>query len=266
MKKLEIFKSEEFGDVEIVLIDDEPWFGATMIAKALGYKDPYAAIKQHCKEKGSVIHPVLTNGGKQEMKFINEGNLYRLITKSKMKKAEEFETWVFEDILPTIRKTGGFVANDDLFINTYFPNADEATKGFMKTNLETIRKQNETIAIKDKEINYKTEVIHGLAEDITLVDKRQILNEVMRKSGSKFQDRWNKLYSHFEKKYHVNLKRQMTIYNESNKPKMKNKLDYVEDVLGKLPELYEVAVKLFENDVKKLVQELYDLNDIQTTA
>lgn len=108
--ELEIFKNDEFGEVRTLLIDDVPYFCANDVAKALGYKRAADAVSAHCK--GSVKHRYLTNGGKQEAKFIPEGDVYRLIMKSKLPSAEKFESWVVEEVLPSIRKHGAYMTNE----------------------------------------------------------------------------------------------------------------------------------------------------------
>lgn len=85
MNELQIFKSEKFGEIEILIENGREYFPATEVAKILGYKDPKKAINTHCKKDGWVIRPVIDRLGRtQEKKFINEGNLYRLITKSNL--------------------------------------------------------------------------------------------------------------------------------------------------------------------------------------
>lgn len=177
--------------------------------------------------------------------------------KSKLPSAEKFESWVVEEVLPTIRKTGGFVNNDDLFINTYFPYADESTKAMFKSTLLTVRKQNEIIKEQKKEIEHKEDVIIGLVDDISLAEKRQILNRVVRYNHANYSERWSALYREFENKYHINLQHRLNAYNENHKPKCKGKLDYIDRVMNKVPELYEIATKLYENDIKSLVEEMY---------
>lgn len=108
--ELEIFKNEEFGEVRTLVIDEKPYVLANDVARALGYKRPADAISSHCK--GSVKHRYLTNGGEQEAKFIPEGDIYRLIMKSKLPNAEKFEIWVMDEVLPTIRKHGAYMTND----------------------------------------------------------------------------------------------------------------------------------------------------------
>lgn len=255
---LQVFNNDVFGEVRFVEVDSKTYAVANDIAKSLGYSSPKDAIARHCK--GAIKHRYLTNGGQQEIKVIPEGDIYRLIVKSKLPEAEKFEQWVFEEVLPTIRKTGGFISNDDMFINTYLPFADDQTKLLFKGTLETVRKQNELIKYQQKEIEHKEDVIIGLVDEITLAEKRQIINRVVKKGGTKYSERWNALYQEFESKYHINLKIRLNTYNENNKPKLKNKIDYIDKVMNKIPELYEIACKLYENDVKQLVNEMYQLN------
>jgi Rha family phage regulatory protein len=110
------------------------------------------------------------------------------------------------------------------------------------------------------ENKHKENVIVGLVEDIPLAEKRQILNQVMRKSGGAYADRWSILYKQFEMKFHCNINKRMEKYNSENKPKVKNKLDFVDKVMGQIDGLYDIACKLFQNDVEKLVNELYGSN------
>lgn len=107
---VEIFNNEEFGQVRTLVIDEKPYVLANDVARALGYKRPADAISAHCK--GSVKHRYLTNGGEQEAKFIPEGDIYRLIMKSKLPNAERFESWVMDEVLPTIRKHGAYMTNE----------------------------------------------------------------------------------------------------------------------------------------------------------
>jgi prophage antirepressor-like protein len=89
-------------------INNKIWFLANDVCSILEYKNSRRAIELHCKEKGVTKRYTLTNGGNQEMIYISEANLFRLIIKSKQEKAVIFEEWVMEDLLPTIRKTGSY--------------------------------------------------------------------------------------------------------------------------------------------------------------
>jgi phage anti-repressor protein len=120
-----------------------------------------------------------------------------------------------------------------------------------------LRLADKTIADLKNTIEHKEDVIIGLVDDVSLADKRQILNRVVRFGGENFQERWSVLYREFENKYHINLKVRMERYNANNSPKCRNRLDYVDRVMNKIPELYEIAAKIYENDVKALVDEMY---------
>lgn len=143
MKELQIFKNEQFGEIRTIEANGKVLFCGSDVAKALGYSIPSKAVNTHCK--GASKMEVPTNGGIQQMLFIPEGDLYRLITHSKLPSAEQFESWVFDEVLPTIRKTGGYVANDEAFINTYLPHADEQTVLMFKSQLQVIKNLNQRI-------------------------------------------------------------------------------------------------------------------------
>ena len=106
MNELQIFNSGEFGNIRTAEIDGKPYFVGTDVAKALGYNNPRDAVSRHCK--GVTKRDTPTSSGIQSMSYINEGDLYRLIMKSKLPSAEKFESWVMDEVLPTIRKTGSY--------------------------------------------------------------------------------------------------------------------------------------------------------------
>lgn len=106
MNEMQVFQSSDFGELGVLEIEGKPYFPAKAAAKMLGYKDTTNAIKLHCK--GVVKHHLPTKGGMQTLNFIPEGDLYRLIVHSKLPTAERFEKWVFDEVLPAIRKTGGY--------------------------------------------------------------------------------------------------------------------------------------------------------------
>ena len=99
-----VFKNSEFGDLEIVQDGDKFWFPATKCAIILGYQNATRAIRTHCKGGTEMVSP--SPGGPQKMKFISEGDLYRLIVRSKLESAQRFEEWVFDEVLPTVRRHG----------------------------------------------------------------------------------------------------------------------------------------------------------------
>ena len=108
-QQLQVFNHEQFGDVRIIEEDGKVLFCGKDVAKALGYTNPQKAIRDHCRYRTnrSVPHPQ-SLGKLLDIVFIPEGDVYRLITHSKLPAAERFEKWVFDEVLPTIRKTGGY--------------------------------------------------------------------------------------------------------------------------------------------------------------
>lgn len=106
MNDLKVFSSTEFGELGVMLIDGKEYFPATQCAKILGYAKPADAVRMHCKGVFKMQTP--TNGGNQTVNYIPEGDLYRLIVKSKLPAAEKFERWVFDEVLPSIRKSGSY--------------------------------------------------------------------------------------------------------------------------------------------------------------
>ena len=145
MSELEIFNNEEFGQVRSIEVEGEPYFVAKDIAIALGYSNPRKAIIDHVDEEDKGVTKCDTLGGAQEITIINESGLYSLILSSKLPSAKEFKRWITSDVLPKIRKTGGYINNDDLFINTYLPFADDTTKLLFKSTLQVINNQNKLI-------------------------------------------------------------------------------------------------------------------------
>lgn len=112
MNELKIFENEEFGSLRTMEIDGKIYFCGSDVAKMLGYARPSKAIIDHCK--GVLKWDTPTKGGIQSLSYIPEGDVYRLITHSKLPSAEKFEIWVFEDVLPSIRQYGAYLTPDTL--------------------------------------------------------------------------------------------------------------------------------------------------------
>lgn len=111
MNEIQFFDSTEFGSIRVVEEDGKLLFCGSDVAKALGYSRPNEAVSAHCK--GTVKRRTPTTSGVQEMLFIPEGDVYRLISRSKLPAAVRFEVWVFDEVLPSIRKHGGYVAGQE---------------------------------------------------------------------------------------------------------------------------------------------------------
>ena len=119
---MEVFENQEFGSIRLLQEAGKTFFCASDVAKALGYVNPYAAVKRHCRgpltKREGVVQKVNQYGdaGEQvvEIAFIMEGDVYRLIVHSKLPSAERFEHWVFDEVLPSIRKHGVYMSDSIL--------------------------------------------------------------------------------------------------------------------------------------------------------
>lgn len=108
MNELQIFNSEEFGEIRTVTIDVEPWFVGKDVADILEYTNTAKAIRDHVDDEDKLTERIVLSGQNREVIFINESGLYSLILSSKMPNAKKFKHWVTSEVLPAIRKTGSY--------------------------------------------------------------------------------------------------------------------------------------------------------------
>lgn len=110
---VKLFEKEEFGKVRVVMQDEDPWFVASDVAKALGYANPQEATREHCRKVNKITQPSESLPSvKCPPTFINiipESDVYRLVMRSNLPRAVEFQDWICEDVIPSIRKTGGYL-------------------------------------------------------------------------------------------------------------------------------------------------------------
>ncbi len=157
--RIDIFKNPSFGEVRVAKgANGEPLFVAGDIAKALGYVNPRKAVIDHCK--GVTKRDTLTEGGMQSLSFIPEFDVYRLILRSKLPQAEQFQDWVVEEVLPAIRKTGGYIIAKEEDTPEII-----MARAVLVAN-ETIEKQNKVLAEKERQIKLKEEFIQLQAPKI----------------------------------------------------------------------------------------------------
>jgi prophage antirepressor-like protein len=136
--QLLIFQYEEsnhLNDFRTVEIDGELWFVGLDVTRSLGYSNGRDAITRHCRPKGVVKYDIPTKSGTQTFTLINEANVYRLIVKSQLPSAERFEEWLFEEVIPTIRKTGSYTVGINRletpnFVIRYMENFDHVDGGY----------------------------------------------------------------------------------------------------------------------------------------
>lgn len=256
MNKIQIFENNDFGKIRTLDENGTVLFCGSDVAKALGYTNTSKAICDHCKGVTKRYTP--TTGGKQEMSFITEGDVYRLIARSKLPSADKFERWVFDEVLPSIRKHGAYMTADT--IQRAISDPDFLIS--LATTLKEEKEKNKVLTAENaglkREVEHKENVIVGLVDDIDLATKRQRINQIVRrgvKNPALYKDRWALLYSEFEKKYHVNLSLRLENHANEYTPKLKNNMDVIDRQMGMIPNLYEIACKVFENDYDALMKE-----------
>lgn len=156
---IKTFVNEEFGTVRTLMKDGQPWFVGKDVAVILGYNEPHKAIARHVDEDDGMKHPVIDSMGRiQNVTIVNESGFYSLVLASRMPNAKKFKRWVTSEVLPTIRRTGGYVGNEDLFVESYLPFADDAVKNLFRLNLMTIRQLNEKIRRDEPLVQFANQV------------------------------------------------------------------------------------------------------------
>lgn len=159
MNDIITFSNEAFGNVRIAVIENEPWFVGKDVAVILGYSNPQKAIRDHVDEDDKTVNESFTVNGTQIV-LINESGVYNLIFSSKLPKAKEFKRWVTAEILPSIRKNGGYVNNEEQFADAFLPyETPSEVRNFvvgclkvMKDSKQVIKQQATKIAEQDCEI------------------------------------------------------------------------------------------------------------------
>ena len=212
-----IVKNEKFGQLEIYVDEKgKVWFPATEVAEMLGYKNPHKAILDHCKEHGVTFREVIANTGfgasRQNKKYINEGNIIRLITKSQLKGAEEFESWIFDEVVPSVIKKGMYATeelldNPDLFIQilTDLKNTREEKKkllGEMEIQKQMIEEHKPQLEYLDTILQSEgTVTITQIASDYDI--SAIALNKKLHEYGliRKVNDQWILYTEHMGKGY-----------------------------------------------------------------
>ena len=113
MTDIQIFNNPQFGEVRAVTIDNEPWFVGKDVAERLGYTNPQKAIRDHVDDEDKGVNEMFTPGGKQQVPIINESGLYSLVLSSKLPTAKAFKRWITSEVIPSIRKNGGYINGQD---------------------------------------------------------------------------------------------------------------------------------------------------------
>lgn len=174
---LQIFNHPQFGEIRALEIGGEPWFVGKDVAVCLGYSNSRDALARHVEnEDKNTVAKRDGSSGNQNVTVINESGLYALIISSKLPDAKKFKRWVTHDVLPTIRKTGGYVSNEDLFLNTYLPYADDGTKKLFSATLSALRAANQKIEADRPKVLF-ADAVSVTKSDITVGELSKLLKQ-----------------------------------------------------------------------------------------
>jgi len=236
MNELKVFNNAEFGQIRTVEVEGKIYFVGNDIAKALEYARPYEAVTAHCK--GAVSYRILTNGGEQEAKVIPEGDIYRLIVKAAdqsrnpdiKEKAERFEVWVFDEVLPSLRQTGHYE----------MPNMSRELQAIIMID----RKQVQMEERMDK-LEFDMPLYGAEADELSNHVKRKGVKVLGGKQSEAYKD--TEIRSKVYRDIYDQIKREFGIYDDSGKPKSYKALKrkYIADA-HELIDYYEVPTYLEE--------------------
>jgi anti-repressor protein len=206
MDNIQIYKNKEFGAVRTSEENGNVLFCGNDVATSLDYTNPQKALKDHCREDGVTFRSVIDSMGRtQQAKFIDEGNLYRLISHSKLPSAERFERWVFDDVLPTIRKHGAYVTTAKL--EEIMNDPDSWIK--LLTALKTERQEKERLQLQTEQD--KPKVV--FADALTVSDTAILIGELAKiLKGNGIDIGQNRLFERLRQEGYI-IKRKGTDYN-----------------------------------------------------
>lgn len=185
MTNLKTFNNPEFGSIRTTEVNGTPYFVGKDVAEILGYSDLNKAISMHVDDEDKKLNDKTSPSfGQRGATLINESGLYSLILSSKLPNAKKFKRWVTSEVLPTIRKTGGYVNNEDLFVNTYLPNADESTKQMFGATLKELRKLNEKVEADKPKVLF-ADAVTTAKTSILIGDLAKLLKQNGIETGQK---------------------------------------------------------------------------------
>lgn len=212
--KLEVFRNSEFGDLNTIVIDGEPWFIGKEVAEKLGYSNTKKAINTHIEivDKMVITRTMLSKDPKmgtleipnRGLACINESGLYSLILSSKLESAKRFKHWITSDVLPSIRKHGAYMTEQTLEQALLSP--DFLIQ--LASKLKEEQEHNKRLTQRNKELATTNA---ALSKEINTWNPREILNSLVRSyalkaCSNKVSYAWSNLYKKVEYKLHINLK------------------------------------------------------------
>lgn len=240
MNELQVFNNSDFGCVRTLEADGKILFAASDIAKALGYTNPSKAVNDHCKGITKCYTP--TEGGVQALNFIPEGDVYRLIAHSKLPSAEKFESWVFDEVLPTIHKTGSYskpMSELEILQRSINQLVEQERK------LKAIETQQGEQVKRLDIIDSRLEVLNGVHIEGTGRDR---LNAMVRayvvKKGISYAEGWKNFKKAYNHAFRTCLGALLTNYTKKNNLRSKPTIPRFLEKTNRLDDGLRVAEKM----------------------
>lgn len=226
---IQVFENSSFGNLEVLTIAGKQWFPAINVAEILGYTNPRKAVRDHTKERGVTIRSVIDSLGRyQDKKFIDEGNLYRLITKSKLPQSEQFEEWVFDEVLPTLRKTGSY-----------------QTKPLTTSQqIQLIAQGNTELDERVTAIEESYPIMHGQAKNIQQLVARKVAEIVRNKFNGYYKQTSKKLFSEIYRS--IKNIFQVPTYNLIPRGRYEEAIQFIEKWQPSYDTVYQLELNLKE--------------------
>lgn len=244
-EQMQIFNSVEFGDIRLVMLNNEPWFVGKDIAKALGYERATKAIQSHVDYEDKDAIPIRDSIGRmQKTPIINESGLYSLIISSKLETAKRFKHWITSEVIPSIRKHGAYMTPETLHKALSDPD-----------NLIQLLQTLKSEQARNKELQT---VNAALTEQAHEWNDKAILNALIRAYSLKvyngiFGNGWNELYKNLQYHEHINLK----IRRGHSKDKNKGLIEFIRP--DEFCKAVKIAVAMCEKagiDTYKVINEV----------
>lgn len=244
----QLIKNFDFNGHGIRVITNEEnqvFFVAKDVCDVLNYSNSRDAIAKHCKKEGVAICDTPTESGIQQMTIINEGNLYRLVLKSKKKEAEKFESWVCDEVLPTIRKTGKYDATQpkvmsiEELIIAQAQSMIDAKKDIAEVKQEVLEVKSKLAQIEESRNVATQELLlaerskESLPEETTRVKIRRLVNQYCNAKNADQRSVWYVVYDRLYYRYGISLR---SIVKKNNE----NMLDVAER-LGHLDKIFAIC-------------------------
>lgn len=197
MADIKVFQNNEFGEIRTVTVNNEPWFVGKDIATVLGYSNSRDVLVKHFDDEDKAFMMLdiahSQNGnvpvGQSKTTIINESRLYSLILSGKLPKAKKFKRRVTAEVLPSIRRTGGYVSDADIFINAYLANADEQTKMLFKTQLKAMQSLNNKIETDKSKVLF-ADSVSASSTSILISEPAKLIKQNGVDIGSKRLFKW----------------------------------------------------------------------------